>query len=198
MGRKREFDEDRMLAVIRDQFWSRGYEATSTYDLMEATGLGKGSIYKAYGNKHELFLRTFSDYCDDIVVGARAALSAEAGSSPVKRIEAYLLALADVFACQSPRIGCYLTKATVDLAAIDDAVAEIARCAYENIAGAFEAAVREAQSAGEVDREADAGAQAFLMLAVIRGMDCLARTGVEGSVLRRTVRAALVALGNPR
>jgi hypothetical protein len=30
MGRKREFDEDRMLAVIRDQFWSRGYEATST------------------------------------------------------------------------------------------------------------------------------------------------------------------------
>src|SRR6266705_2712010 len=119
MGRKRGFDEDRMLAVIRDQFWSQGYEGTSTYDLMAATGLGKGSIYKAYGNKHELYLRTFTDYCDGIVADARTALSTPARPSPTSRIEAYLLDLATAFTRRSPRLGCYLTKVTVDLAATD-------------------------------------------------------------------------------
>src|SRR5579859_6066338 len=135
MGRTRGFDMDQTLAVIRDQFWSRGYEGTSTYDLMEATGLGKGSLYKAYGNKHELYLRTFDDYCETIVAEARDRLAPEAGSSPLERIEAYLLDITGLMIAQSPHVGCYLTKATVDLAATDDAVAKIAKDAYESIAG---------------------------------------------------------------
>jgi len=194
MGRKRGFDEQQMLAVIRDQFWSRGYDGTSTYDLMAATGLGKGSIYHAYGNKHELFLRTFEDYCAGLVAGARAALSVQAGPSPVKRIETYLLGIAAELTGQSPPIGCYLTKATVDLAAIDSATAAIAKRAYEDLAGAFESAIREAQAAGEADAEASAAALGYLMLAVIHGMDCLARAGVPGSVVTGTVHAALRAL----
>src|SRR5258706_6863080 len=155
MGRKREFDTGEMLTIIREQFWSRGYEGTSTYDLMEVTGLGKGSIYKAYGNKHDLYLRTFTDYCQDTVGAARKALSTPARSS-AKRIEIYLLDLANTFTRQLPRIGCYLTKATVDLAANDDAVAAIAKRAYEDIGAAFEATIREGQAAGEVDAQADA------------------------------------------
>ena len=194
MGRKREFDEDEMLAVIRDQFWSRGYDGTSTYDLMEATGLGKGSIYKAYGNKHELFLRTFRDYCEGLAAGARQALSAESELSPVKRVEAYLLGITDHTTRQSPRLGCYLTKVTVDLAAMDDEVAKIAKATYQEIAGAFEAAVREGQAVGEVDPDKDAKALGYLMTATIRGIDCLARSGMAGSILVATARAALSAL----
>jgi len=194
MGRKRGFDEEHMLAVIRDQFWSRGYDATSTYDLMEATGLGKGSIYKAYGNKHELFLRTFRDYCEGLAAGARQALSAESGPSPVKRVEDYLLTVIDDTIRQSPRRGCYLTKVTVDLAAIDEEVAKIAKSAYEEIADALEAAVREGQVVGEVDPAKDAKALGYLMLATIRGIDCLARSGMADGILTDTVRAALLAL----
>ncbi|MGW5475073.1 TetR/AcrR family transcriptional regulator [Streptomyces sp. NPDC004008] len=194
MGRKREFDEEHMLAVIRDQFWSRGYDGTSTYDLMEATGLGKGSIYKAYGSKHELFLRTFRDYCEGLAAGARQALSAESGLSPVRRVEDYLLGVIDGTFLRSPRRGCYLTKVTVDLAAIDEEVAKIAKSAYEEIAGALEAAVREGQAAGEVDPGKDARALGCLMLATIRGIDCLARSGMADSVLRDTAHAALSTL----
>ncbi|MDH6622914.1 AcrR family transcriptional regulator [Streptomyces sp. LBL] len=58
MGRKRGFDETTVLDVVRDRFWITGFDGTSTYDLMEATGLGIGSIYKAFGNKHDLCVRT--------------------------------------------------------------------------------------------------------------------------------------------
>nr|WSY48922.1 TetR/AcrR family transcriptional regulator [Streptomyces sp. NBC_00886] len=194
MGRTRGFDVDQMLTVIREQFWSHGYEGTSTYDLMAATGLGKGSIYKAYGNKHELYLRTFDDYCGGLVAEARQALAPEAGGAPLERIEGYLLAVTGRMTLQAPPVGCYLTKATVDLAAADEAVAKIAKDAYENIAGAIESAVREAQSVGEVGMEKDAKGLGYLLVSVVRGVDCLSRTGVAADVLTATTQAALAAL----
>nr|WP_241266435.1 TetR/AcrR family transcriptional regulator [Streptomyces scabichelini] len=36
-------------------------------DIAEATGLGKGSLYGAFGGKQELFHRVFDDYCACVV-----------------------------------------------------------------------------------------------------------------------------------
>src|SRR5258707_15488421 len=63
MARPRSFDEEEVLRAARDQFWTLGYAATSLDDLMAATGLGKGSLYGAFGSKRELFLRIVDEYC---------------------------------------------------------------------------------------------------------------------------------------
>ena len=57
MARPREFDIDEALSAAMTAFWERGFAATSLADLMDATGLQKGSIYKAFGSKHELFMQ---------------------------------------------------------------------------------------------------------------------------------------------
>ena len=44
MARPREFDEDAVLDAVMDTFWHYGYEATSAQDLVQATGLGRGSL----------------------------------------------------------------------------------------------------------------------------------------------------------
>src|SRR3954467_11669196 len=62
MPRPRMFDEGDVVAAARDEFWSRGYAATSVEDLTSATGLGKGSLYGAFGDKHGLFVRALDDY----------------------------------------------------------------------------------------------------------------------------------------
>jgi AcrR family transcriptional regulator len=65
---------------------------------MEATGLGKGSIYKAFGNKHALYVRVFSDYCQDLVAQAREELRDGPHAvltSPMARLERYVVSLAD-------------------------------------------------------------------------------------------------------
>ena len=54
MARPRTFDEADVVEAARDQFWNRGYAATSVDDLTAATGLGKGSLYGAFGDKHSL------------------------------------------------------------------------------------------------------------------------------------------------
>jgi TetR/AcrR family transcriptional repressor of nem operon len=200
MGRKRGFDELVVLATVRDQFWTTGYEGTSTYDLMDVTGLGKGSIYKAFGNKHDLYMRVFSDYCQDLVSQAGEALgngSAAQSPSPLARLERYLVSLAEQFGAESPHRGCFLTKATVDLAGLDKEVADRARLTYDDIATVFAATIRDAQEAGEVDSKADSRTLGYLLLTVIRGIDCLAKADVDSATLTKTARGAIGMLPKP-
>lgn len=63
-GRPREFDESEVLLLALGAFWSRGYEGTSMSDLVEATGLAKGSLYQAFGDKRRLFLQSLNCYLE--------------------------------------------------------------------------------------------------------------------------------------
>lgn len=65
VGRPREFDEDEVLAAAMDVFWLQGYESTSMADLLGATGLHKGSLYQAFGDKHSLFIQALQRYIDE-------------------------------------------------------------------------------------------------------------------------------------
>jgi TetR/AcrR family transcriptional repressor of nem operon len=62
VGRPREFDEDKVLDAAMDVFWLQGYEGTSMADLLAATGLHKGSLYQAFGDKHSLFVQALRRY----------------------------------------------------------------------------------------------------------------------------------------
>jgi TetR/AcrR family transcriptional regulator, transcriptional repressor for nem operon len=55
MGRPRNFDEDDVVRRAADAFGRFGYAACSVDDLVEATGLQRGSLYKVFGSKRGLF-----------------------------------------------------------------------------------------------------------------------------------------------
>lgn len=56
MGRPRGFDESAVVAAAASQFLTTGYEGTSIDDLVSVSGLHRGSLYKAFGSKHGIFL----------------------------------------------------------------------------------------------------------------------------------------------
>lgn len=56
MGRNRTFDEADIVARCAAVFRRTGYEGTSIDDLVHATGLHRGSLYKAFGSKRGVFL----------------------------------------------------------------------------------------------------------------------------------------------
>jgi hypothetical protein len=113
------------------------------------------------------------------------------------RLERYLVSLAEHFGAESPHRGCFLTKATVDLAGLDQAVADRARLAYDDIAAIFATTVRDAQDAGEVDRKANSRTLGYLLLTVIRGIDCLAKANVDSTTLTRAAQSAIDMLPKP-
>lgn len=63
MGRPRKFDEREVVVAARRQFNETGFHGTSVDELSRATGLSKGSLYGAFGDKEGLFRRVFDDYC---------------------------------------------------------------------------------------------------------------------------------------
>lgn len=67
MAGVRQFDENLALERAMDVFWKKGLAATSMQELAAATGIQRGSLYNAYGDKETLFLRVFELYRTRIV-----------------------------------------------------------------------------------------------------------------------------------
>ena len=74
MGRPRAFSESDVVASASAVFARRGFAATSVDDLVRATGVGRASLYGAFGSKDGLFQRCLS--------GALAALGPGTASGP--------------------------------------------------------------------------------------------------------------------
>ena len=54
-GRPRLFDRDLAVELAADLFRKRGYEGVSITDLTDAIGIGRPSLYAAFGSKAALF-----------------------------------------------------------------------------------------------------------------------------------------------
>jgi TetR/AcrR family transcriptional repressor of nem operon len=186
VARPRAFDETAVVESARDQFWSFGYTATSLDDLVNATGLSKGSIYNAFNDKHTLYLRTFERYCDDVVAQVATHLDGP-DETAVERLRTLFDGIAGTGASATAPQGCFLTKATAELAALDPEVQALARRTFDQLENLLFESVVAAQRAGTVAATRDPRTTARHLLATLRGLDALATAGVEPDVLADAV-----------
>lgn len=173
MARPRGFDEDEVLETALGVFWAKGFEGATLKDLEEATGLGRASLYGAFGGKRALFLRAVDRYLQRRSGPLLAAL--EHPESGREAIVGLFRALAAGTTPGAGRRGCLLTNCAVDLAAHD---AEIGRAVGRNVADferAFEAATRRAQAHGEIDPGRDPVRVARLLVVCLQGFMVLDR-----------------------
>jgi len=196
MARPRNFDEGEVLRAARDQFWSTGYAAARVDDIAAATGLGKGSLYGAFGDKHQLFLRTFEDHCAGLVEAVRRALDGpDAGA--YDRLRAHVLKVAEATASDVCLRGCLLAKGTAELSEQDPAVAATARRTFAAIEELLASCVAGAQRTGDIAPDADPARLAGLLLAVLRGIEALGKGGGSPDSLRAIGETALAVLPRP-
>ena len=128
-----------------DTFWRQGYEATSMTDLCNCTGMHKGSLYQAFGDKHQLFMRSLQHYADR-AFRETAAVAFES-DSPLENIRAIVHKV-----CRDSveGRGCMMINALVELAphdadvgaALDEIVGKRRRMMTELVSSA--------QQAGEI------------------------------------------------
>ncbi|WP_159619986.1 TetR/AcrR family transcriptional regulator [Arthrobacter zhaoguopingii] len=181
MGRPRKFLETDVVHSAGKAFSDHGYGGTTLEDLVGATGLGKQSLYNAFGGKRELFLRALSSDTADAV----AALDEELGDStatPLERIRGHLIKLAITLSDGGDK-GVLFTKATVELAGRDADVTQTALQGFRDLEGIYRQCIIDAQDGGEVDEAADATALASFFVALTRGMEVLGGAGVSRTEL---------------
>jgi TetR/AcrR family transcriptional repressor of nem operon len=186
VARPRAFEEAEVIAAAREQFWSDGYAGTSLDDLTAATGLGRGSLYGAFGDKHSLFMRALDEYCSSVETGNAAELR-EADERAYDRLIGHIRLMARRNAADTDRRGCMMAKSSAELAATDRAVMQRVKRTMAAYQADLAATIKEAQRDGDLDSDADADGLALLLLAVLRGGEALRKAG--------GTRAAMLTLG---
>src|SRR5215471_14534569 len=117
MARPKEFDPDEVLERIMEQFWLRGYEATSMDDLVRAAGIGRQSLYNEFGDKRALYLRALDRYGAS---DGAAVLAILAKDAPIREtLREAFDALIDGAIRDRDGKGCMLLNAATNLSAAD-------------------------------------------------------------------------------
>ncbi|MER6530237.1 TetR/AcrR family transcriptional regulator [Streptomyces sp. NPDC001508] len=75
MGRPRAFDTDQAISTAAALFAAHGYEGTSVDDLVTATGVHRGSLYKVFGSKRGLHLTALRNHLDHEIHPTTAAIA---------------------------------------------------------------------------------------------------------------------------
>ena len=188
MGRPREFDEDEALAKILDVFWAKGFEGTSMSDLETATGLRKGSLYAAFGDKRAMYLKALALYGRTTIDEAVRVLTGI--DAPERRIGKFLQSAIDAVAVENDRRGCFLCNASIDQAALDPETQRSVNGNLERLRRVLEKALSELSAIDNNRRRA----AAQHLLSVYFGLHVLAKAGQPVRMLKAARESALHSL----
>ena len=185
MGRPREFDEDKALAKIMDVFWEKGFEGASMSDLETATGLRKGSLYAAFGDKRAMYRKSVALYGRTAINESVAVLTGV--DAPERRIGKFLQAPIDAVVVANDRRGCFLCNASIDQAAVDPETQRSVTGSFERLGGVLEKVLWELGTIDNSRRRA----VAQHLLSVYFGLRVLAKAGQPVRMLKAAREAAL-------
>jgi TetR/AcrR family transcriptional regulator, transcriptional repressor for nem operon len=143
-------------------FWTKGYSAASTAALCEATGLGRGSLYNAFGSKQHLYEAALARYADR-GVAMQVEILQRPGSAKEK-LRKLMEWVIDTDLSDPTHRGCMTINAATEAAGRDDAVVKLVGGQFRRLEAAIHDTVVAGQKAGELtnDRSASSIARAFL------------------------------------
>jgi TetR/AcrR family transcriptional repressor of nem operon len=190
MGRAREFDGGAVLDRAAEVFWRIGYDVVTVDDLEAATGLGRGSLYNAFGDKEALFLAALDHYVTKYGSSPFAHLANRDVAVGIRRLLDAVVARMNNPA--NPR-GCLLTNTSLTHGTgshrIDAAVAE----KIKSMEGLLEAAIARARDEGQISAEAVPKQLARFYGAVIQSLGVMHKAYGDATVLRDIVTVAMQA-----
>ncbi|MGW0814213.1 TetR/AcrR family transcriptional regulator [Streptomyces viridiviolaceus] len=192
MGRPRQFDPDVAVEQAMEVFWRKGYAGTSPQDLVDALGIGKGSLYNTFGSKHALFEKALRRYRDSQAVALVEMLEQP---GPVKvRLRRTLEFLVEMDLADPDRRGCMAVNAAAELAGTDETATELVQRMLDRTEDAFRALIEEGQRSGEIAPERDPAALGSLLLNTVVGLRLTARVAEGPERLTRVIDAVIESL----
>jgi TetR/AcrR family transcriptional regulator, transcriptional repressor for nem operon len=188
MGRTREFETDAVLDRAGALFWRLGYDVVSVQQLESATGLGRGSLYNAFGDKEGLFLAALDRY---VVKHGSAPFRHLHGRDVGRGIRRMLDAIIERMSDPALPRGCLLVNASLVLGAgsrrIDAAVAGKVRA----MEAALEKAIARARDDGQIPADTDPKQLARFYCAVVHSLGVTHRAMGDAAALRDVAAVAM-------
>ncbi len=192
MARHKDFNPERVLDKAVAVFWQQGYAATSVQDLVTCMGIGRGSLYDTFGDKHRLYLAALDRYQAQGDAQLCAWLHQPGPVKPI--ITAWLHALVAAALDDSTQRGCFMVNAIIECAAHDTAIAARGQAAMQRTEALLTEALVRAQQTGELAAARDPRQIACAIVAVVLGIKVLAKTNPAPDVTQDMVAGVLALL----
>ena len=186
MARPSEFDREAAIASAIRVFARQGFEAASTSDLIKGIGIGRQSLYGAFGDKRGLFLEALRKYNAGSLTVMTKAL---AKGTPAESIKAALLV--GLGSSDDIESGCLGVGSIVEFSRSDPEINALNDAAATAVVTAFAARFRAGIEAGEFDSELDPDAAARMLLILRSGLKVASRGGASDSELGDAADLAL-------
>ncbi len=180
---EKSFDEDTAIENAMQVFWEKGFEPASIADLLERTGLNKGSLYNAFGGKQQLFVRALQRY-DQERLAMLAGL--EALDDPKKAIARFFDTTVARTVADQDHKGCFLFNTALQINTHDEEVNAIVTNGIREIEAFFRRSIEVGQARGDIPKELDPEATAKALLALIVAIRVLGR-GVFAEAALHTI-----------
>ncbi|TGD96063.1 TetR/AcrR family transcriptional regulator [Methylobacterium nonmethylotrophicum] len=178
----RQFDEQAVLERALALFWRQGPAATSMPALAQATGVQRGSLYNAYGDKEALFLKAFDLYAARFLSAVENGLVGRDARAVLERF--FEAAIANMTA-GSPSRGCLTTKTANDGSLAEPRIRE----RVQGLIRDLEALVAGALAPLEGELTLSVAETATLAVAFTRGLAVMERIHGDPPQLRATASA---------
>lgn len=188
MAGVKQFNQEQVLDKAMKVFWQKGYEGTSVQDLTTATGLGRGSLYGAFGDKEQLFLTVLDRYADKFQAAIVEQLN---NSDPYQALEGmFEVMIKRMSDPQYPR-GCLNTNTSIGISGKSEMIERKIAEHFGGLESAIYSVLRKAQTENKLSSEKDIRALARFLVAVSQGMAVLNKTFADPSVIRDVAKVAL-------
>src|SRR6266850_5811014 len=158
-GRPRAYQPEVALARALDVFWKEGFAATSLDDLSAATGMNRPSLYGAFGDKRELYIKTYQSYRDRTRLRMAEVFSAEL---PLRTLlqRVYGIALDMYLSGEDGPRGCFTVMTATSEAVYDPVIRKLVLSGLNEMDRFFAHLFKAAQARGELAASANPDALA--------------------------------------
>ena len=172
-------------------FWSKGYAATSTDDLLRAMKIGRQSLYDTFRDKKRLYVEALGRYQRESVAGHIERL--RSGASPLAGVEALLVGL--ISADETTRkMGCMGVNAVSEFGNTDIDLVKLRNRSSRMLHEALIERLQAAQDVGEIARSVAIEDAARFVAMTMLGLQVAAKAGESIQALRRAACFAVVRL----
>lgn len=193
MGRSKEYDREKVLDAATKLFWETGFTGTSMNALVEATGLGKRSMYQEFGNKENLFRECIQNYIWNLNKEANTILTRKPlGLENIKAFFANRIEYVTSSDCK----GCMVINAAIEKELIDPEAFLIVQNALTGHEKNFYLCLKAAQDRGEIPTNKDCKALAGYLMTFSAGIMTMSKTGPTKATLVANVEVALSTIKN--
>jgi TetR/AcrR family transcriptional regulator, transcriptional repressor for nem operon len=191
MARPKEFDRDVAVERAMSVFWSKGYAATSTDDLLQAMKIGRQSMYDTFGDKRRLYVEALEKYQLESVAGQIKRLRSIA--SPLAGIEALVVGVISSDRATREK-GCMGVGAICEFGKADPELTGLRVKSGGMLHKALVERLQDAQAAGEIGETVDIECAARFVQTMMLGLQVAAKAGESAARLHNMAAFAIAGL----